>query len=110
MKEHYRGRGVLYDEKGQRLEPVDYDFDLGIRRGAIGTVHSANRDLPKLTVLRLRLADPIHYLDVRVALTRPDQQRNLYEYAIHLSPDQPNDMYNVVTFNRTQRGIYTAVD
>ena len=110
MKEHYQGRGVLYDDQGQRLEEVDYDFDLSIRRGAIGTLHSINRNLAKQTVLRLRLTDPIHYLDVRVVPMPFERLRELCEYAIHLSPDQPNDMFNVVTFNRARRGIYTAVD
>lgn len=110
MDEHFHGRGVLYDDKGQRLEQVEYDIDVSIRQGAIGTLHSVNRDLPKLTVLRLRLADPIYYLDVRVVLTQFDRLRELCEYAISLSPEQPNDMYNVVTFNRAKRGIYTAVD
>jgi hypothetical protein len=108
MIEHYQGRGDLCDETGQRLEPVDYAFDLSIKQGAIGTLHSKNLRLPKLSVLRLQLADHIHYVDVCVVLMRFNRLRKLCEYAIYLAPNQPNDLYNLVTFSQAKQGIYTA--
>src|SRR5690242_7599040 len=108
MKDHFQGRGVLCDDKRQQLERVEYDFDLSKGAGAIGTLYSVNRNLPKLTLLRLMLDDHIHYLDVRVVLMQFDRLRKLCEYVIYLSPDQPNDMYNIVTLHHAKRGIYAA--
>lgn len=110
MSEHYRGRGVLRDDKGQRLATVDYDFDLSIERGAIGVLHSSNLHLPKLTVLRLRLDDCLHYLEVRVVLIGFDRLRKLCEYGIYMLPEQPSDKYNLLMFRQSRKQLSGAVD
>jgi hypothetical protein len=108
MNEHYQGHGVLYDDRGQPLASVDYDFQLDSERGAIGSLHCVQRDLPALSVLRLRLDDPMRYLDVRLVLRGPSPDRKRCEYALDVPPDQLNDLYNVVTFHRAQQSVHIA--
>jgi hypothetical protein len=96
MPIHYHGQGALLSALGRPTDLVEYAFDLHREQGPIGYLTSKNARLPRLRTVRLRLANHLQYVAVRLIPTEFDRARQCFRYQLFLAPDQPTDSQNLL--------------